>query len=97
MVVLFDSSTPCVVYTGTVLSGLGMDDGSALSPTPMSSDEVSVTDQLERILSTNVAVGETMKVEAAAGAGKSTALRLYVCRMSHAASDSVPYIHQSRG
>ena len=89
-----------MVYTGTVLSGLGMDDGSALSPTPMSSHEVSVTDQLERILSTNltnVAVGETMKVEAAAGAGKSTALRLYVCRMSHAASDSVPYIHQSRG
>ena len=45
--------------------GLGMDDGSALAST---SQEVHVTYELDLILSTDVAVGETLKVRAAAGA-----------------------------
>jgi len=36
-----------------------------------------VTHELELILSTDVAAGDTLKVSAAAGAGKSTALRMY--------------------
>ena len=48
-------------------------DGAALASSP----EVRVTHELELILSTDVAAGETLKVSAAAGAGKSTALRMY--------------------
>jgi hypothetical protein len=45
-----------------------------------SANAVVLTPQLEAVVSTDVAVGETLKVEAAAGAGKSTALRLYTER-----------------
>jgi len=43
-------------------------------------NEVVLTPQLDAVVSIDVAVGETSKVEAAAGAGKSTALRLYTER-----------------
>ena len=59
-----------MVYTGTVLLGLGMDDGSAgaLTDFYVLTQEVHVTYELDLILSTDVAVGETLKVRAAAGA-----------------------------
>ena len=39
-----------------------------------------LTAELEAIISTDVGVGETLKIEAAAGSGKSTALRVYAER-----------------
>ena len=39
-----------------------------------------VTEELEAVMSTDVAVGETLKVEAMAGSGKTTALRIYAER-----------------
>lgn len=39
-----------------------------------------LTEELEAVVSTDVAVGETLKVEAMAGSGKSTALRIYAER-----------------
>ena len=42
--------------------------------------DVVLTPELQAIVSTDVAAGETLKVEAAAGSGKSTALRLCLQR-----------------
>ena len=39
-----------------------------------------LTAELEAVVSTDVAAGDTLKVEAAAGSGKSTAVRLYAER-----------------
>ena len=43
-------------------------------------DGVVLTAELDAVISTDVAAGEILKVEAAAGSGKSTALRLYAAR-----------------
>ena len=43
-------------------------------------DGVVLTPELEAVVNTHVAAGETMKIEAVAGSGKSTALRLYASR-----------------
>ena len=45
--------------------------------------EVDLTPQLNAIITTEVPVGATLKIEAAAGSGKSTALRLYAERHMH--------------
>ena len=50
---------------------------------------VNTTPELAAILGTDVAVGETLKIEACAGAGKSTALRLYA--QSHS-DQSIMYL-----
>ena len=52
---------------------LGIDDGATMASSVTSSHEVHMTHQLELILSTDVAVGETLKVKAAAGAGSERA------------------------
>ena len=43
---------------------------------------VVLTAELDAVVSMDVAAGQTLKVEAAAGAGKSTALRMYAERRS---------------
>ena len=39
-----------------------------------------LTEELEAVVSTDIAAGDTLKVEAMAGSGKSTALRIYAER-----------------
>ena len=42
-------------------------------------EEVELTPQLEAVVTAEVCAGSTLKIVAAAGSGKSTALRLYAC------------------
>jgi hypothetical protein len=58
----------------------------APSARPRTSTKASVqslTPELELLLSTEISSGQTLKVQAAAGTGKSTALRLYATRRPH--------------
>ena len=51
-----------------------------MATAPPSQGGVVLTAELDAIVTTDIAVGQTLKVQAAAGSGKSTALRLYAAR-----------------
>jgi hypothetical protein len=55
-------------------------DALAMACVEQDASGVVLTPQVEAIVSTDVGVGETLKIEAAAGSGKSTALRLFAER-----------------